>query len=276
MTGATDGIGKAAARTFIARGYAVGIIGRDRTRVEATAAELRSSNADVTAITADLSIMSEVRRACNEFTSHHDRLDVLILNANAIAQSRTLTVEGHERNFALGFLSRVLTAMELQGLCAATPKSQMLTVVGLNQSPVDFDDLTMAAGFSGQRALGTWQWAMQVWAREFNERQPVPMNIFMPGIVRTKILDDEPGRVQRVMVGAAKALIGVDPEQSARQLLSCVDQVRAKGLRDTYFSRGRVKGPRVLKASTVDGQRVWELANSLLADPPLHNDTHPA
>ncbi len=146
-----------------------------------TASELRSGGAGVTSITADLSLMSDVRRACGEFRSMHDRLDVLILNANAIAQSRTLTDDGHERNFALGFLSRALMAMELQSLCAATPGSQMLTVVGLNLARVNFDDLTMTTGFSGQKALGAWQWAMQVCAREFNARQPVPMNIFRPG-----------------------------------------------------------------------------------------------
>ena len=267
VTGATDGIGKATARTLLERGYAVCIVGWNPHRVESTASELRSGGAGVTSITADLSLMSDVRRACGEFRSMHDRLDVLILNANAIAQSRTLTDDGHERNFALGFLSRALMAMELQSLCAATPGSQMLTVVGLNLARMNFDDLTMTTGFSGQKALGAWQWAMQVWAREFNARQPVPMNIFMPGIVRTKILDDEPGRMQRMMVGVAKAVIGVSPEKSAQQLLSCVEQVTAEGLRDTYFSRARAKGHRSLEVSSADGQRVWDLVNSLLADP---------
>ncbi len=109
--------------------------------------------------------------------------------------------------------------------------------------------------------------AMQVWAREFNARKPVPMNIFMPGVVRTKILDDEPGRMQRMMVGVAKAVIGVSPEKSAQQVLSCIEQVTAEGLRDTYFSRARAKGHRSLEVSSADGQRVWDLVNSLLAKP---------
>jgi hypothetical protein len=33
----------------------------------------------------------------------------------------------------------------------------MLTVVGLNLARVNFDDLTMTTGFSGQKALGAWQ-----------------------------------------------------------------------------------------------------------------------
>ena len=66
------------------------------------------------------------------------------------------------------------------------------------------------------KALARAQWADQVFAKAFNARSRVPLNIYMPGLVRTKILQNEP-RAQRLAVAAANLLIGITPEKAARQ-----------------------------------------------------------
>lgn len=265
VTGATDGIGQATALALAGRGYDVAFVGRTADRVVATDALLKQAapGATITPITADLSSLEQTRRAADEFLATHDRLDFLLLNANAIAQERTLTPEGLEFNLALGFLSRALMITRLDAPLRAAPDPKILSVVGLNLAPLNSDDLTMEKEFSGMDALGRWQWAMQVWCREYEVRGGVPMNIFMPGLVRTKILDSEPGRLRRAMIKAMMLIIASTPEDSAGQVLDALDDAKRTGARDQYYSRGRPKGRRDLDEQAGDGERIWDLTARL-------------
>ena len=266
VTGGTDGIGKATAKRLLTDLWEVVIVGRDPSRCEGTVAELKAAtgNSTVSALTADLSLLGETRRVCDEFVAGHDSLDFLFLNANAISQRRTLTNEGFEANLALGFLSRALMAQRMEALLSATPGSQILSVVGLNKARLDFDDLPMEHKFSGMEALGRWQWAVQMYSREFNRRSSVPMNIYMPGIVKTKILDSEPSLLLRAAIKAIYALRAVSVEQSAGHVYSVMRDVQENQRRDAYYSVKKLKGPRKLGDHPGDQQAVWELARELL------------
>lgn len=266
ITGGTDGIGKATARRMLAEGWEVVVVGRSPARCETTTAELGASGAHerVSALVADLSLLADTRRACDAFLAAHERLDFLFLNANAIARTRTVTAEGFETNFALGYLSRSLMAQQLEGVLQVTPGSQILTVVGLNKSPVAFDDLSMERSFSGMKALGRWQWAMQVYAREFNRHSPVPMNIYMPGIVKTKILHSEPNVLARTMIKGIYMVKAVSVDQSADYVLNVRRDIEENARRDAYYSVKKLKPRRDLNDQPGDQRALWDLTQQLL------------
>ena len=69
LTGATLGIGRAAAVALAPMGLELILVARDRTRLEALAGELRARTpgAKVGVLVGDLSRMSEVRRIAAEF-----------------------------------------------------------------------------------------------------------------------------------------------------------------------------------------------------------------
>ena len=248
ITGGTDGIGKATAARLLADGWEVVITGRSAARCDATVAELRSTGpGPVSALMADLSSLAETSRACEEFLSGHASLDFLFLNANAIARERVITPEGFEANLALGFLSRALMARRLEGALQAGG-GQILTVVGLNKEKLDPADLTMEHGFKGMKALARWQWAVQVWAHEWNARSPVPMNVYMPGIVKTKILKSEPSFFGRVALTAVYAVAAAPVEKSAARVVAAMRQVDTDEVRDGYFAVDKLKPPRDLGA----------------------------
>jgi retinol dehydrogenase-12 len=75
----------------------------------------------VSALVGDLTLMKDVARIAQEFLSRNDRLDFLMLNANAITQTRVLTSEGFESNFAIGHLGRALLLLRLQDVLETTP-----------------------------------------------------------------------------------------------------------------------------------------------------------
>src|SRR5215470_5250011 len=124
LTGATLGIGRAAAEALVPMGVELVLVARDRARLEALAAELRrrTPGAKVGVLAGDLSRMSEVRRIAREFRATHDRLHVLANNAGALFTKRELTPEGLERTLALNHLAYfVLTEELLPVLRASAP-----------------------------------------------------------------------------------------------------------------------------------------------------------
>ena len=267
VTGGTDGIGKATAGKLAAEGWEVVVVGRDPARCASTVEELKTAagNAAISAMTADLSLLHETKRAVDEFLTAHDRLDFLFLNANAIAQQRTLTSEGFERNFALGYLSRALLSLELDRVLAATAGSQILSVVGLNKSRLDFDDLTMQKKFSGMKALGRWQWSIQVFTRELERRSTVAMNSYMPGIVKTKILRSEPNVLMRTLLRVVYAAKAATVEDSAGYVLGVMRDVEEHKRRSAYYAVKTLKPPRDLEDRPGDQEALWDLTATLLA-----------
>ena len=130
ITGATSGIGYAAAVALARRGAAIHFLARDRGRAERArqgiAAE--SGSRAISYGLADLEDLAAVRAFASEFRATHDRLDVLIHNAGAIhPQFRTdaagteLTVLGQ---VAAPFL---LTRLLMPALLTAAP-SRVITV----------------------------------------------------------------------------------------------------------------------------------------------------
>ena len=265
ITGATDGIGKATALKLVHEGWSVVFVGRSPERLRATAEEIRvsSSQANVETIRADLASMADIVALAKAFSARHRSLDFLFLNANTITQQHRVTAEGFEANLAVGHLGRALLAWKLEPVLAATQGSQILSTVGLNLARFDLGDPTAAASNKAMVALGRWQWAQQVFSRVWNEKSLVPMNIFMPGIVKTKILDSEPG-FARIMIKLIMAFVAITPAKSAEQVVATLEDVRRSGSRDSYYDRGQSKGKRDLSLEPGDLERVWTATEAAL------------
>lgn len=81
ITGASSGIGEAAARLFARHGYRVVLAARRKERLEALAQELTVSGGQALAIPADLSKLEDVQQVVVQSIEHFGRIDVLINNA---------------------------------------------------------------------------------------------------------------------------------------------------------------------------------------------------
>ena len=125
ITGATGGIGFISAHALADMGATVVIVGRDPARTAEKVAQIQreTGNSSVSALTADLSSMSEVRNLAGTFLGRYPRLDVLLNNAGAVFLSRYTTVDGYERTFALNHLAPfLLTELLLDRLKANAPR----------------------------------------------------------------------------------------------------------------------------------------------------------
>lgn len=264
ITGATDGIGKATAKKLLSEGWKVVLIGRNPHKCETTVSELKKISEEVSAIVCDLSILNDVNKAVDKFLSENIRLDVLLLNANAIANQRILTKEGNEQNFALGYLSRALMIKKLDGVLKNTVNSQILSVVGMDYSRIDFEDLTIERSFTGRKGLTRWQWAMNVFTREFNENNSIPLNLYMPGLVKTKILANEP-QPMRTFVKIMNVLVGISVEKAADNIFSVINEVTNNHKKGTCYAWRKERSFPKVEMKEADQNRLWEVTNKLLS-----------
>jgi NAD(P)-dependent dehydrogenase (short-subunit alcohol dehydrogenase family) len=113
LTGATRGIGLAAAAALGRRGATLALVGRESERVQHAASQARSAGApDVREYTADLSRLDDVRALAARLRDDLPRIDVLANNAGAMFTSRRVTPDGFEQTFALNHLAPyLLTAL---------------------------------------------------------------------------------------------------------------------------------------------------------------------
>ena len=90
ITGATSGIGKAAAVQLAELGAALVLVGRDPEKAAAAVEQVReqTGNQEIHSLIADLSSLQAIRQLADDFKAHYQRLDVLVNNAGALMLSR--------------------------------------------------------------------------------------------------------------------------------------------------------------------------------------------
>ena len=115
VTGASDGIGRAAAQAFAVAGARVVMIGRNEAKTAAAARKIMSETGSrsVEWLIADLTRQDAVRELAQRISEQCPRIDVLVNNAGAVFAKREETSDGIERTFALNHLAYVALALLL-------------------------------------------------------------------------------------------------------------------------------------------------------------------
>jgi NAD(P)-dependent dehydrogenase (short-subunit alcohol dehydrogenase family) len=111
ITGASAGIGAAAAAELSRRGHRVVLVGRDESRLKAVADGLGGSEADV--LTCDYTSLDDVRRLAAVLRERYERIAVLANNAGVMSPRRQITVDGHELMIQVNHLAPFLLTHSL-------------------------------------------------------------------------------------------------------------------------------------------------------------------
>jgi dehydrogenase/reductase SDR family member 12 len=148
VTGASSGIGAAAAKRFAAAGAAVHMLARNRARGEDARARISEATGSdqLTVEICDISNLAAVREFATGFAAEHPELHVLVNNAGVMPPQRTLTPEGFELTFATNVLGPfLLTNLLLESLRRGAP-SRVINVSsgGMYSQRLHADDLQLA------------------------------------------------------------------------------------------------------------------------------------
>src|SRR3989442_13367617 len=111
ITGATSGIGLAAAEALAARGAELAILARDAARAREAVARITSAGRESTTVDVlfvDLASQAGIRGVAAEVLARYPKIDVLVNNAGAILAKRRTTQDGIEMTWAVNHLAPFL------------------------------------------------------------------------------------------------------------------------------------------------------------------------
>lgn len=289
VTGATSGIGLAAAREFARRGARVVLVGRTRERCDQVVAALRNETANATleSLSADLSSQAEIRTLAAAFLSRHDRLDVLVNNAGALFALRRESVEGIEMTLAVNHLAPfLLTDLFLDVLKSSAP-ARIINVSSdahRDVDGIDFDDiqarggkllgryprrefgslaysLTLPWAHPGFLQYARTQLARVVFTRELARRlkgSGVTSNALHPGLVATGFSagNGSYGWFMRRLVSVRS----ISAEEGARTIVYLAASLEAETVSGQYFAQARPAPCSEAAKDPVLGDRLWRVS----------------
>lgn len=217
ITGASDGIGAAAARTLAKAGDTVVVVGRSAEKTSSLAREIGAGY-----FLADFADLAQVRRLAAELSEKYPRIDVLANNAGGIMGKRTLTVDGNEATFQINHLAPfLLTSLLMDTLIASNAKVINTSSAANGFGKLDLFDLTSEQGYSTNRAYGTGKLANILFTTELHRRfsdQGISTAAFHPGVVRTNFAAESTSPMRH----AYKTILNrfmLTPDQGADTLL---------------------------------------------------------
>jgi len=145
ITGANSGIGKQTALEIAKRGGTIHMVCRNPEYGEEAKKELRklSDNSEIYLHILDMSKPRDVTKFVKKFNDQNERLDVLINNAGCMVNTRELTEDNLEKNFATNTLGTFLITNGLLSLLSKSEEPRVVTVSsgGMLVQKLDVDDL---------------------------------------------------------------------------------------------------------------------------------------
>jgi NAD(P)-dependent dehydrogenase (short-subunit alcohol dehydrogenase family) len=255
VTGASSGIGAAAAVELAERGATVVPVARDSKRLEKVARKVGGEP-----LLADFASLDQVRRLAGELLERHVRIDVLVNNAGVVMDRRVLTEDGYEMTFAVNHLAPfLLTNLLLDRLRASAPARVVTTSSGAHGGGrLDFDDLRGERSWSMMRAYGTSKLANILFTRGLAMRvdaNEVTANCLHPGVVNTKL-----GRGAGRLAGFAWTLgrpFFSSPRRGASTIVYLATSEEGGEVTGGYYENSRPVGTSAAAADADLADRLW-------------------
>ncbi|MET8140080.1 SDR family NAD(P)-dependent oxidoreductase [Sphaerisporangium sp. NPDC005288] len=217
VTGASAGIGAAAAEALARAGHDVVIVGRSRAKLDSVAdrvAAVSGRRPDVAV--ADFTSFEDVTRLAADLLDRYERIDVLANNAGVMSAKRRTTRDGHEVMAQVNHLSPfLLTNLLLDRITASGGRVVTTSSAAARTGRLDPRDIDRAhRRWSAWLQYGDTKQANVLFTVEL-ARRGVNATCFHPGVVKTGFAPDSLYMKAVLMVpGVARS-----PEQAASTLV---------------------------------------------------------
>ncbi len=274
ITGATSGIGLAAAEELAGRGARLLGLGRSEQRIQAARARILAQHpaARLAFFTADLSSQSQVRELGQQLrqfaqTETGGKIDALVNNAGTVANWYTASEDGYELQFAVNHLAPFLLTHLLLPLLQAAPSARVVTVSSRSHRSgrIHWNDVMLRKRYNTLTAYSQSKLANVLFTIELNRRLGPSASVRAyaadPGLVNTQIgLKGTSGIVRLVWDWRRRK--GAPPSQGAATVVHLV----ADPLEDPaapYWKDCKPVAPSSLAQSEAEAGRLWELSERL-------------
>ena len=268
ITGATSGIGKAAALKLSSLGAKIYFIARNEKKAEDLAKEIENLSGMMPySIIADLSSQKEIKRAANEFKSLNIPLHILLNNAGLINMERKETVDGFEEVFALNHLAYYsLTQLLLDNIKNGSPSRIVNVSSGAHAfvKGFNFDDVQSLSSYKPFQVYGYSKLANILFTKKLAsllKDENVSVNCLHPGVVGTAFGQNN-GSLQKVLFFIAKPFIR-SPEKGAESSVYLCSSPEVSNTTGEYFYNCKIEKTTKWARSEEDADRLWLLSREL-------------
>ncbi|MCP3427269.1 SDR family NAD(P)-dependent oxidoreductase [Rothia sp. AR01] len=262
LTGASDGIGAAAARTLAAHGHRLLLVGRSPEKTRAVAEEVGAEH-----FVADFARLEEVRTLAAALRERLDGgLDVLANNAGGIFGAREMTEDGNEYTLQVNHLAPfLLTHLLMDPLTAGGGGAVVSTssIAARYFGRLRMEDLDNARRYSSRKAYGDAKLANILFTRGLHERfheRGLGAMAFHPGVVATNFASASNSVLRWAYHTPLKRLLTITAEEGGSNLTWAVEGTPGEDWDSGVFYDQRVPArslnPQVLDDVLVD--RFWE------------------
>ncbi len=268
ITGATSGIGRAAAQELAGLGAEVVIVARDGGRGARARDEIAATtgNAATRFELCDLASLGQIRGLADRLLATCPEIHVLVNNAGLTMARHAVTEDGFEHTFAVNHLAPFLMTNLLLDRLQASAPARVVTVSSDAHSgaTIPFDNLNGEQGYSAWSVYGWTKMANILFTRELARRTAgtgVTATCLHPGVVATGFGRSAPLVIKLFQVIARPLLL--DPKRGADTLVWLASSPEVAGASGGYYVKRKLTEPSPAARDAATARRLWEISERL-------------
>lgn len=272
ITGATSGIGKATAIELAEGNFDLILIGRSQEKCEKITKRIQRkyNQIKVKYYVADISLVSSVKKVCEEIRKDFNRIDVIINNAGARFLEHKLTSEGIELTLATNHLGHFVLTNELLPLLKNSDDARIINISSAAHGGGKglIENITDPSKYDGRLQYSNSKLANVLFTYELTERlkeQNISIFAVDPGGVATNFARNNGIKfwikhlgyylLKRQLITAKKA------SETIVYLASSPD---VKGQKGKYYFDMKEKKSSQLSYDKTLQRKLWEMSEELV------------
>jgi NAD(P)-dependent dehydrogenase (short-subunit alcohol dehydrogenase family) len=242
ITGATSGIGKAAAIEFIKQGHEIIIPARNTQKAQKLISEFMALNKTLCVKTykCDFSSLQSVKEFIVQIKKDYESIDILINNSGVWNAKRELSADNIEETFAVNVLAPYYLTKELMPLLEkGTDKRIIFTSSALHGGVINFEDIEFSQSFSGYLAYQQSKLADIFITRYLSDKynnSGFLINCLHPGVVSSNLVHKN-----GFMASLFFKIFGKSPEKGAETIVYLATAEMDKSMSGFYFANKKIK-----------------------------------
>ena len=268
ITGATSGIGRAAAINLSSIGANIFFVARDKVKAQFLVDDIHKiSGKEAIPIIADLSSQSDIREAAQKFNKLNLPLHVLLNNAGLINKERKETVDGLEEVFAINHLAYFLLTMLLLDRLKESNNSRIVNVSSGAHAFVkgfNFEDYQAKNTYKPFQVYGYSKLANILFTKKLSDilkEDNITVNCLHPGVVGTSFGQNN-GNLQKILFYIAKPFMR-SSEKGAETSIYLCSSSDVSDISGKYFYNCKLAKTTKWAQSQDDADRLWDLSKNL-------------
>lgn len=271
ITGATNGIGKAAAIKFAESAKSIAFTYRNEELAEDLKNEMQkiNPNLSINSFFCDFSIQDSIRECADKIKNDLKAIDLLINNAGVVNTEYSETIDGIENTFAVNHLGYFLFTNLLLDLVKKESESRIINissaahhfVKGMQWDDINYkDDFKMGLKAYGQSKLGNILFTKQL-AKKL-QKDSVTVNAIHPGGVNTSLGNQNNSLLGRVLKIILKPFFR-SPLKGANTIIYLAE-IDGLSITGAYWVDGRVAKTSHYSKNEAEAEKLWRLSEKLV------------